>query len=460
MEKNFYDIIPNEKRSIRNIPIPKKKKDEVRKAVVASDAEAEHISVAKTEEFASMEDKVTLKRSQNNESFEDWEKSRKGDKSYWKAYTILALIIVFIGFLLSTTFARATITISPVRHDLAIKDLKISFDELTHESISGEDYKAETEVDANGSVKVDRKAVGTVVLYNAYSSTAQKLVAGTRLETPKGLIYKLKNAVTIPGQTTSEGKKTPGSVSVEVEASESGDKYNSSPQDFKVVAYKGTDKYNTIYGRSKSSLTDGFSGTVPNISQKAIADSLAELKKQIQAQINADFLKQASKIDGGFVYIKNSAVITYAQPKQDMNRAGTKATITLTAKATALIFDESALSELIIQKENPTSSSTSASSTTGLSLAEEPKLVYGGIFDSLSATTATDNSWMVLNGTTSIASIVEELKLAKTVSGLSKEQALSALKDYIEVDSIDISIIPWWVKTLPSADKIKVVLEK
>jgi hypothetical protein len=415
------------------------------------------------------------------ESFEEWRSGKKN--SFWRGWVALGILAVALVVIYSLYFGSATIIINPVQHDLVLKQTNIPLDSIKHEDISTDGLSGSQDVAANGSLKVDRKATGKITLYNAYNSSDQKLVAGTRLETPNGLVYKLKSAVTVPAQKTVSGKKVPGSVDADVEASESGDKYNQGLKDFGIVAYKGTDKYDTIYGRSRTALANGFSGNVPNISTKDINAAVATIKAKIAQDADAYFAKKAKSKGDPYVYIPATKQITYDDVKQDVSKDGKTAAVKLTAKAAATLFDSTELFAQIIKQQtdmNVDNAATTSGSTSGSStgagdastfdnqdnvgqildpVANPAEIVYTGDASKLLISMG-NSSNILVSGTTTISSAIDLPKISKAVSGLSKEQAIGAIKRLVELETIAIDIRPWWNKNLPSADKIEIKTEE
>ncbi|MCF7865111.1 MAG: hypothetical protein K9M11_01210 [Candidatus Pacebacteria bacterium] len=504
MKKAFYDIIPNEKRSIRNIPITKKTDvvfeskvvDEVEigksaknghtineitetnlkihhsrqtmdgirsKSSSSHESKSSYIEIEPEIVDEDLENPVQVRKGptkieddtfDEEESFEEWRNTK--NNSFWRAWVALAVLASAGIAIFSIFFTSATITINPVKHDLVLKESNLALDLIKHEDNNTEISKS-TEITANGTIKVDRKATGKVVLYNAYNSSTQKLVGGTRLQTPNGLIYKLKTTVNIPAQKTVSGKKVPGSIEAEIEASESGDKYNQGLKDFSVVAYKGSDMYDSIYGRSKTSLTNGFSGTVPNITSKDTSSAVSSIKDEIAKEADSYFAKLVKSKGDTFAYVPTTKQTSYGETKQEVSKDGKTATITISAKVSAMIFDSTSLFEQIIKMQSDESTATS-SDISATATADE--IVYTGDLSKLIVNISKDSSSVSVSGTTTISSAIDVSKVAKAVSGLEKEQAIGAIKRLVELETIEIDIRPWWNKKLPSSDKIEIKTEE
>ena len=489
MKNIFHDIIPNDKRSIRNIRIEKKassietdfrpepKEVTERKHPIdgiRKPEPQEHIDEVKEPTNSQYPDSITKKAYEvepafyegNSKTFdsdesdsvsdfdtdeEEFEKWRKKGNPYVRGGIVLALLCIVSIFALGTYFKSATITIKPVKHEIVLKDTTIALTDIDHE-IQNTDFTKQTELAANGTIKVERKATGTVVLYNAFSSSAQRLVSNTRLQTPNGLVYRLKDTVTIPGQTTVNGKKVPGSIETTIEADKIGDEYNQGLRDFTVVAYKGTEREGKIYGRSKTSLAGGYNGEVPNISQKEIQEATSKMKESIASDAN-EYFSKIVKDKEGRTYIPESKKIAFSEPKIETSKDGKKATVSISATVYAPIFDTNSLFKRLMEKQE-------------LSTIEASEIVYTGDVSLLKVTLSGSDKidsnvdTVELSGTTTVSSAIDTVKITKAVSGLEVEPATSAIKKLVELEAIQVEINPWWIKKLPSAGDIKLILEE
>lgn len=103
----------------------------------------------------------------------------------------------------------------------------------------------------------ERKARGKVVIYNAFGTDPQPLVATTRLETGNGLIFRLTAGVIVPGVTTIASKEEPGAIEAEIVADQSGDAYNITPTTFTIPGFKGNAKYEKFSAKLLTPTTGG-----------------------------------------------------------------------------------------------------------------------------------------------------------------------------------------------------------
>jgi len=113
---------------------------------------------------------------------------------------------------------------------------------------------------ASGRENVSIKSTGKIVVYNAYSSDPQTLVATTRFETPDGKVFRLDNRIIVPGAEIKDGKIIPASIEAVVTADKPGEEYNlTSVSRLSIPGFKGSPKFNGFYG-SLTETTGGFVG--------------------------------------------------------------------------------------------------------------------------------------------------------------------------------------------------------
>lgn len=156
---------------------------------------------------------------------------------------------------------------------------------------------------ASGNANVSQKAKGTIVIYNAYSSAAQTLVATTRFVTPDGKIFRLINGVTVPGAQVTNGQIVPSSINAPVVADQAGDAYNVGPiAKLAIPGFQGTAKYDGFYGSLTSSTTGGFVGNkaVPTASDitAAKAKVTSILQSAFQSGALANYPENFRILDG------------------------------------------------------------------------------------------------------------------------------------------------------------------
>jgi hypothetical protein len=118
--------------------------------------------------------------------------------------------------------------------------------------------------DAHGKEKIETRARGKLIVYNAYSSEAQSIVKGTRFVSPEGKVFRLDAALTIPAAKIENGKIVPSQVEASVTADEVGPDYNvPASKNWRIPGFAGTPKYQGFYAEAAQPMTGGFIGERP-----------------------------------------------------------------------------------------------------------------------------------------------------------------------------------------------------
>lgn len=179
---------------------------------------------------------------------------------------IIAAVIV-LGKTALSNFSSAIIRITPNQEFINI-DSQLKADRGTGASnLAFEIMQIEHEESQTST------ATGiSIVIYNTTSS-AQKLVSQTRFEAPDGKIFRIQEPVNVPGN---------GSVEAAVYADKPGQEYNIGLIDFTIPGFKGTPKYEKIYGRSKIVVSEDDINNTRNALKQKIENYLTEnISKQI-----------------------------------------------------------------------------------------------------------------------------------------------------------------------------------
>ena len=144
--------------------------------------------------------------------------------------------------------------------------------------------------------KVEERARGIIVVYNAYSAKPHRFVARTRFESPDGRIYRIEKSLLIPGTKEEGGTLVPGSIEAEIVAENPGEEYNKELADFTVPGLKGSALFEKFYARSKGSLAGGRGGEERVFDREALASSEEFAQKEraiidtLRAQMPDGFL--------------------------------------------------------------------------------------------------------------------------------------------------------------------------
>lgn len=300
---------------------------------------------------------------------------------------------------------------------------------------------------ASGKKRVEKKASGKILIFNAYSSDPQPLVAQTRFLAPDGKIFRLMDKVTVPGAKIVDGKIVSSSIMAEVVADQPGDSYNLGPVSrFTIPGLKGSPKYESFYGESELAMSGGFIGEVGYPTPEDIQKAETELRKKLEESLIAAIVIQ---IPGEFKVLDGARSASFSNPtlNTDLDSGGNFG-----------IFGEATMSILAF-KESDLLSMLSSKLKTNLGSDFEMRsfeLAYG-----LPKPDFKKGSMAIPLKFSSIAAraiIIEELK--PKISGKAEIDLKATVFALPGLESARISLWPFWVTKVPNnLDKITVIIE-
>ena len=219
------------------------------------------------------------------------------EKSHWFGLRQAIIIVGAIVVVGASVWWSSTLTLT-----IKKQERDFSLGEGIPLTVAAKEFKIDVVEQGEGSsARVEafsKRAGGTVVVYNNYSSGPQVLMQNSRLQTPKGFIFRTTHRVVVPGK---KGDK-PGSIDVEIAADAPGEKYNVGFSDFKILGFAGTPKYDKFYARSRSDAAGDIKGGIAGQSKvvgKAEADALIKaLEEKVRTRLAA---KLADEIKDPYV---------------------------------------------------------------------------------------------------------------------------------------------------------------
>lgn len=380
------------------------------------------------------------------EDFQVNEYSTKEDtssSSKYRLWIVALLCLVGLFFAVSVLFWKAHIVVHPKVESfsintklLAAKDSNTSDLPFELVVISGEERG---QVKAEGVKEYNDVAEGTVVLYNMYSTTPQKIAKDTRLEGSNGKIYKTKEETVIP-TITPDG--FPGTVEVGIYATEAGEEYNSPPLDFKILGFKGTPKYESFYGRSKNEIQGGLKGTFSSIPEISKVATFGSLETALKAKL---FKKVTDQIPEGYI-LYPGAVSFRTEEEKTIPSNAEEAEVYVAGTLSGILFKEEDLTRKIAEATLP--------KYDGVPLyiqnIKNLKFTFGSgenlFWDSEKAS-------FTLSGDIKFIWKVDSTSLVPLVLNKKKSEMESVLSKYPNISSIDLSIRPFWKKSIPPEAK-------
>lgn len=433
-------------------PVPVRKREELKKMDTA--AERFFAPREAVRDLPAAEPK--RKRHSDELKVVAWEsKGRPGARLWvWIGGTVGALFGMAI--LLSTVFARMTVTIVPVEEAKALPPISIKVTpdapaiNVARGTIPGEiiEFQESRELvaGATGRKTVSERARGTMVIFNAFSAEPQQLVQATRFQAPDGKMFRLEKAVTVPGAKISNGEIVPSSVEAVVIAAEPGSVYNITKTKFRIPGFEGTPKYQGFYGESKAAFSGGFEGEA-NVATEA---DIKKASEAVTAEL-VNYLKESlmKKTPDGFVSIeggREAGITNLAAPNP--GAPGDTFRVIATGKVRAIIMradDEAEFIGALFSTTTPKVLKTEGSKIERRSIVldlENRQLSY------------------TLAGTAVVQARIDQESIKSDLVGQREAEIEAYLSGYQGITSFETKFFPIWLWRAPAeGSKVNIRLE-
>lgn len=291
---------------------------------------------------------------------------------------------------------------------------------------------------------ISEKGNGTITLYNEFTTTPQKLLAGTFLVDNNGKTYKTDSAVTIPGYKLDSKKKViPGQITVNITAFLAGEVYNGSPSDFHINSFKGTTKYNKIYGKPKTDITGGALGLFYVLSDQ----DKNKIKTIAESSFKDDLInKVKALVPPGYILYKDAINFSYKVP-EDLLSVNPEAEIEIEGILSVVLLDQKSLFDNIIKTSLGDISKQEIKEIVipnlnnfSFSFVNKEQLISKDI-DSIS---------FLLDGNTEAIWRPDTDLLKMKLSGIEKTEVLPIFAQDKGINSALVKIFPPWQKNIPS----------
>lgn len=371
---------------------------------------------------------------------------------------VLLAIAVLSGTVYSVAnyFSRVIVEIVPVTFSSSIDKEFIATkdpgsDSLSFQFMSMSEEKS-VEVPATIEEKMERKASGTVIIYNAYSSASQKLIINTRLESSDHKIFRIERSVVVPGTKTVGGKTEPGSVDVVAYADAPGSEYNIGLADLTIPGLKGDPRYGKITARSKADapFSGGSLGTVKVPAPEDVTSAQARLKEELTKEVLG---KIRGEIPDGASFFPGSVVLTFEEVPRDLLGTEQMNTVAMKATASVFFFDTGQLTKELAD------ASLSARTEGPLSLFNREELVFTFI-DPVDTVVLSDLSRIkfTIKGAPLFVGEIDAKRLASELAGKNKKDSAKIIAAQSNIKKSSAIFRPFWNTVFP-LDSSKIVVE-
>ncbi|MEX0919131.1 MAG: hypothetical protein WDZ64_00065 [Parcubacteria group bacterium] len=437
MPKNIEDVImPEKRRSIRDIPIPDGRK--------RGDKDTFSVPVRKISDSVVSGD-MDKTPPPNNPSSPPPRKGRS------KKRLLISIIIsaLIIAFALLSFFSGATLAYIPKSSELSFSNEAFTAYKTGERgplfSIAKITADDGVTVSASGEREVNRKASGVIIVYNNAGTESQRLIATTRFETPAGQVYRIEDAIVVPGRRTVDGTVVPGSLEVTVYADEAGDEYNIGLSDFTLPGLRGTTNYDTIYARSKTPMSGGFVGMEKVVSDEDLSRAEGELETLLRSKLLAEV---GTQVPEDLVLIPSLSFFSFEDLPQTAGTSNSNVTINKRGTLNGVMFKRSDLSkELALKKIT-----LSADDSVNIENIDSLNFAFMGTppQDIFSA----EELNFTVSGSGNLLWRTDEVALRADLLGRHKREVSSILNNYPTVESASVTIRPFWKTSFPDKNTL------
>ena len=358
---------------------------------------------------------------------------------------IFAIVVAFFYIILNK-ISSTVVNVYPFRETIQI-DSKLRA--YTDPAITGLSFET-MQLSADDSVQVSptgissggQKANGKIIIYNNYSNAPQRLIANTRFETKDGKIFRIKEAVVVPGM---------GMKEVMVYADQTGETYNIEPYDFTIPGLKGGQRFEKVFAKSKTAMMGGSSGNAMTVKKEDIERARTSVQEKIRSRLLSMLSKQKPE---GYLLFDKAIKIEYAEVSENP-KVGQSSDhpMVFNSKgvATGYLFKKEALSRALA--DNNAGKFTARSPKNDIVSAENIEALD---FDLVSANFQNKEVVIIVKGKADFVWEIDTVKLLKDISSYKGKDYNSVFQNYPVIEKANIAQSPSWWKVMPKdSSKIK-----
>lgn len=302
--------------------------------------------------------------------------------------------------------------------------------------------------------EVSIKSTGSITLYNEFSMNPVQLTAGTFISDDNGKAYKIDKTISIPGYKLDTKKKIiAGKIISNITAFLPGEAYNGSPTDFHITSYKGTAKYDKIYGKLNNPLVGGASGLVyvlDDASKKKI-DSLAQIafKESLIRQVDA-------LVPNGYILYPGATVFSYKVDDNFISKTP-QAVIPIEGSLSVVLLKEKNLMDNIIKNSLP---GITGSELNEIAISDLSKLTFSFTDKNQLITKEINSISFSLSGNVDAVWHPDENVLKTKLLGVKNDNVLSIFRKDPGIASALVKIFPPWQKYIPDdISKVNIIMK-
>ena len=356
---------------------------------------------------------------------------------WWPVITVLAIVCIGgVSFFLIKP--KAEVEIWPQKTPLEVKSQIVVGSDIVGEEKTY-DCPVSQEFPATGVKSSNAKAMGTIRVYNAYSTSPQTLITSTRFVSDGGKLFRTPQKIVIPGAHYEGGKLVPGEVDATVEAGEPGEDYNIGPSTFSLPALAGTPRYTAFYAKSFESMKGGSKdeklqvtrADLDNAQKTLTVTALDNCQKSLASSLSLEeYIVLPEALESAVIELN-----PLAKEGQEVDRF----VFQMKARATGLVFKKQDL-------ENFAKNYLLSQVPEGKNLAQNSIAV-----SFLPKTVDLEKKKITLTAEISgqIYPTIDENRLKEAIKNQRPDEMTSTLRQFPEIEKFQARLWPFWVSRAP-----------
>jgi len=380
-------------------------------------------------------------------------RTRRSGFTIWAVAFISIVALVGVGFF---AFRGTTITVIPREQTVVFDEQTVytaypegegpSAGSIVYNTISRE-FEESTTVEATSVENVEEYARGVLTIVNNHSTADLRLIKNTRFETPAGLVYRIRDSVDVPGKTDS----APGELEVTVYADEPGERYNIGPVSkltLPGLKTTGPDMFENVYARSSSSMSGGFVGERPVVSEQDQNSAQSQLRTILEERARTAFNDtEATDI---YIFPELQSVVYEILPpdfaEDGSVRVRQKAVVTVPA------FEGDVFAKALAE-------ATSADAGSGEVRIIDPTSFAITLVEPDDIEIGSDVLEFTLSGNARFEWVVDSELLARDLAGNAKETFQNILESHPGIEEASAQVRPFWKTRFPEdVSNIKIIV--
>ena len=356
------------------------------------------------------------------------------------ALTFLLITAILFGVILFLSSKRAVITIESDTSPVETRTTITISESPSANQIPGQIITVSTTLSQSfsptGNKEEDGIAEGTVIFTNE-TNAARTLIATTRLLSPDGVLFRLKDRITVPAN---------GTIEAAVYADEPGEASDIGPTKFTIPGLNESSQ-KVIYAQSEVPMQGGVR-TIGVLSSSDIKVAEATLKEALVQKAQAALLASAPA-NTGYVF---KEIESRFSSDVEIGEEVSQFTLTGVIDMAAVFYNQEAVSK---QAEEMLSNRAVNDSETIEPSGKQPSVVL----ESIDMERGAANIEVFVDGVASL-NVASDALAKETFFGMSKDEVRRHLLKLDHVRGVEVEFTPAWTLSVPSVhEHVRVIVK-